>query len=362
MDNLIKVSVIIPVYNGKKFLENCLNILKNQDFKYKFEIILVNDASTDGFENYSKNIKIDNLKIYNFEKNRGQSAARNFGVKKSSGKYIFFMDVDDSISKNSLSSLYEFTLEDDYDYIFSDFQRIEDFQNQRVDKYNYDLDCVFSRNDIVKGMERELYDPTLGHLGLFGCNGRLIKKKIIIDNNILFEENIRWLEDKTFAWDVLKYVKKAKYIRKQLYSYYVNPNVKSAIIDSLKKINSIEIVETILKHVKASFEFVDTPKSHLNKLLNQGLIFFSIQILVSISRSILLKKIDKSFGIQIRKKIIKEIISSSNVNQAIKHYKPSKEESHLIPIAIRLRSEKLLELACHLRAKKVINKRREGKN
>ena len=89
MDNLIKVSVIIPVYNGKKFLENCLNILKNQDFKYKFEIILVNDASTDGFENYSKNIKIDNLKIYNFEKNRGQSAARNFGVQKSSGKYIF---------------------------------------------------------------------------------------------------------------------------------------------------------------------------------------------------------------------------------------------------------------------------------
>ena len=52
-------------------------------------------------------------------------------VQKSSGKYIFFMDVDDSISKNSLSSLYEFTLEDDYDYIFSDFQRIEDFQNQR---------------------------------------------------------------------------------------------------------------------------------------------------------------------------------------------------------------------------------------
>ena len=233
MDNQIKVSVIIPVYNGKKFLENCLNILKNQDFEYKFEIILVNDASTDNFENYSKNINIDNLKIYNFVKNRGQSAARNFGVQKSSGKYIFFMDVDDLISKNSLSSLYKFTLEDDYDYIFSDFQRIEDFQNQRVNKYNYDSDYVFSRNDIVKGMERELYDPTLGHLGLFGCNGRLIKRKIIIDNNILFEENIRWLEDKTFAWDVLKYVKKAKYIRKQLYSYYVNPNVKSAIIDRL---------------------------------------------------------------------------------------------------------------------------------
>ena len=92
-------------------------------------------------------------------------------------------------------------------------------------------------------MERELYDPTLGHLGLFGCNGRLIKKKIIIDNNILFEENIRWLEDKTFAWDVLKYVKKAKYIRKQLYSYYVNPNVKSAIIDSLKKLIQLKLLK-----------------------------------------------------------------------------------------------------------------------
>ena len=66
------------------------------------------------------------------------------------------MDVDDSISKNSLSSLYEFTLEDDYDYIFSDFQRIEDFQNQRVDKYNYDL-IVFFLGMILLKVWKESY-------------------------------------------------------------------------------------------------------------------------------------------------------------------------------------------------------------
>ena len=362
MENQIKISVIIPVYNGKNFLKNCLNILKSQDFQYQFEVIVINDASNDGFEIFSKNINMENLKIFNFEKNQGQSAARNYGVKKSLGEYIFFMDVDDVITNNSLSTLFKSTFEDDYDYIFSDFQRIEGSKNQRMNKYNYSDDRIFKAEDILKGMERELYDPTLGHLGLFGCNGRLIKRKIIQENNILFEEKIRWLEDKTFAWDVLKHVKKAKYIRKQLYCYYVNPNVRSAIINSLEKANSVELVSIILNHIKSSFKFMGVPKSRMDKLLKQGLIFFSIQILVSLSRSIALKKIDKNFGSQIRKKIINELILSLEIKDAIKYYKPSKDESIFIPIAIRLRSRIFIELACDFRAKSVIKKRRKGEN
>ena len=249
------ISVIIPIFNGKKYLLNCLNFLKEQNFQKEFEIILVNDASTDNFHKILKNIEIKNLKVFNFDQNKGQSAARNFGIKKSTGKYIFFMDVDDEISKNSLNILFETAEKEKCDYIFSDFQRIENLKNQRVDKYNYNFDMVFFKNDIISAMERELYDPTLGHLGLFGCNGRLIRRKILIDNNILFDENIRWLEDKIFAWNVLKHVQKAKYVKKQLYSYFVNPNVKSAIVQSLSNVNSIELLEIILSHIKKSFLF-----------------------------------------------------------------------------------------------------------
>ena len=101
------ISVLIPIFNGKNYLLNCLNFLKEQNFHKEFEIILVNDASTDNFHQVLENIEIKNLKVFNFNQNKGQSAARNFGIKKSSGKYIFFMDVDDQISKNSLNILFE---------------------------------------------------------------------------------------------------------------------------------------------------------------------------------------------------------------------------------------------------------------
>ncbi len=356
------ISVVIPIFNGKNYLLNCLNFLKEQNFHKEFEIILVNDASTDNFHQVLENIEIKNLKVFNFNQNKGQSAARNFGIKKSSGKYIFFMDVDDQISKNSLNILFEMAEKEDCDYVFSDFQRIENLKNQRTDKFNYTGDLVFFKNDIISAMERELYDPTLGHLGLFGCNGRLIKRKLLVENDILFDENIRWLEDKIFAWNVLKHVQKAKYVRKQLYSYFVNPNVKSAIVQSLSSANSIELLEIILNHIKKSLKFVGLKDDRIEKLYNQGLIFFSIQILVSLSRSISLKKIDMDYGLKIRKRIIKEIIYYPKVRDAIKFYKTSKEESYLIPFALKIGFPYFLELACNLRTRQVIKKRRLGKN
>tara|TARA_B100001093_G_C26837643_1_gene1019086 strand:- start:1211 stop:2305 length:1095 start_codon:yes stop_codon:yes gene_type:complete len=356
------ISVVIPVYNGKDYLLNCLNLLTEQDFQKEFEIILVNDASSDSFHQILKNVEIKNLKIFNFEKNKGQSAARNFGIKEASGKYIFFMDVDDQISKNSFNILFETAEKENFDYVFSDFQRIENSKNQRTDKYNYAEDLVFFKNDIIFAMERELYDPTLGHLGLFGCNGRLIRRKLLVDNNILFDENIRWLEDKIFAWNVLKHVQKAKYVREQLYSYFVNPSVKSAIVQSLSSVNSVELLEIILNHIKKSLKFVGLKDDQIKKLYNQGLIFFSIQILVSLSRSISLKKINNDYGLKVRKKIIKEIIYFPKVRNAIKFYKPSKEESQLIPIALKIGIPYFLELACNFRARQVIKKRRLGKN
>ena len=109
-------------------------------------------------------------------------------------------------------------------------------------------------------------------------------------------------------------------------------------------------------------EFIGLSEEKITKLTNQGLIFFSIQILVSISRSISLSKIQINEGIKIRKKIINEIINNFDVNKAVKFYKRSSEESILIPLAIRIRSAFLLEMACNFRAKKVIKKRRLGKD
>jgi glycosyltransferase involved in cell wall biosynthesis len=228
MLNQIAVSVIIPVYNAESHIKNCLNVIINQNFKEPIEIIIVDDASTDNSSAIIGEYNLPNLKLYKLEKNLGQSAARNKGLEKAKGEYIYFMDVDDFIHPDSLEILYSFAKKDNCDFVFSDFKRIVNNKNQRTDTYNYETDKIFYRDDLLKNMQKEIHNPSLGHLGLFGCNGRLIRNSIIKENNIRFIEELRYFEDKTFGWDLFGNIKNAQYIRKQLYSYYVYPNVSSA--------------------------------------------------------------------------------------------------------------------------------------
>ena len=113
---------------------------------------------------------------------------------------------------------------------------------------------VFDNNSITKAMLRELHDPSLGHLGLFGYNGRLIKRSIIIDNNVFFEEKLRFLEDKSFCWNVLSFCQSARYLHKQLYSYCVYPNVNTAVTESLSHGFSLKSIKLIVYHVTNSLK------------------------------------------------------------------------------------------------------------
>lgn len=357
----INVSIIIPVFNGEIHINNCVNSIIDQDFKKNYEIIFINDASTDKSLKIIKEYRIPNLKVFSLSSNSGQSAARNLGIKEASGEYVFFMDVDDKIEKNTLSILFNEAIENNYDFVCSDFKRIENLVNQRENTYNYPENKVFNNEEIISAMNNELHDPTLGHLGLFGCNGRLIRRSILIQNNIFFEEKLRWLEDKTFCWDVLSHVKSAKYIKQQLYSYFVYPEVQTAVIDSLLRGFPLDYIKLIVQHIRVALKRMNLSNDQIQNLCHQGLIFFCIQALISISRSIVLNKIDKKKGKLIRKGIIKEILEDKDVVIAIKKYKPSNKESRWVPKAIALNSSLLVELACTKRAKDVVGLRRKGK-
>lgn len=106
-DNNIFISIIIPVFNTEEYLGKCLKSCLMQNIPYdKYEMIIVNDGSTDNsckiIEKYKK--KYSNIHIIN-QKNMGLSEARNNGLKIAKGKYIWFVDSDDSIDNNSLSIL-----------------------------------------------------------------------------------------------------------------------------------------------------------------------------------------------------------------------------------------------------------------
>ena len=105
---MVKFSIIIPVYNSEQYLEECLDSVLNQTFE-DFEVICIDDGSTDDskaiLEDYAN--KDSRIKIYSQE-NKGQGAARNYGMELAEGKYINFLDSDDYLTPNTLKSVHDF--------------------------------------------------------------------------------------------------------------------------------------------------------------------------------------------------------------------------------------------------------------
>lgn len=100
-----KVSLIVPIFNSQNYIDKCISSIVDQTYK-NIEIILINDGSTDNsMEICNKWLKLDErIKIYN-NTNHGVSYSRNFGIKKSTGYYVTFVDSDDIVSKYFIENL-----------------------------------------------------------------------------------------------------------------------------------------------------------------------------------------------------------------------------------------------------------------
>ena len=116
----MKVSVIVPVYNVEKYIKKCLNSLVNQTLD-EVEIVVVNDGSPDNsqkiIDEYTKKYK--NIKSY-VKENGGLSDARNYGIKRATGKYISFVDSDDYIRKDMLEKMYNYAIQKNFDVVVCD--------------------------------------------------------------------------------------------------------------------------------------------------------------------------------------------------------------------------------------------------
>lgn len=108
-DDGYDLSLIIPCYNSEKYIDECLNSIINNSSKHKIQIICINDGSTDNtlakLNNYAD--KFDNVEIVDIKKNQGQSHAKNIGLQKAFGRYIYFVDSDDKLAKNGIDKIIE---------------------------------------------------------------------------------------------------------------------------------------------------------------------------------------------------------------------------------------------------------------
>ena len=105
------ISVVVNVFNGEKYIKKCLDSIINQTYK-NIEILIVNDGSTDKTLEVCKSIKDKRIRIID-QKNIGISLSRNVGMDNSKGDYIFFVDSDDFIEKDTIEYLYNLCKKED---------------------------------------------------------------------------------------------------------------------------------------------------------------------------------------------------------------------------------------------------------
>ena len=355
------ISVIVPFYNAECFLTESLNSLVAQSFNLPFEIIMVDDCSSDSSLSVVKTFNQSYIKVFSLSSNSGPAAARNFGLQKAQGNYVFFLDADDTIEPDTLSSLYKSASEANTDLVFCDSKWIENNKNQRLNIFSFPKDTDISKSELTTMMQDRLHNPV--YMGaLLSFKAKLINRSIIVKNKLIFEEELRYLEDEIFMWNVLAFVESAKYLRKQLYNYYVHPTINTAVSESLNLGFPISKFKIIRSHIQKSFFHRGCSSQTITRLGDQALIYFIVNVLISHSKSILLGKISQDKGIKCRRQIIDSILSDKEVFSALKKYVRSKKESYWILFAIRFKLPKLLEIVCSKRAQKILNIRKSANN
>jgi glycosyltransferase involved in cell wall biosynthesis len=229
----MEISIIVPVYNTEKYIEKCIASLIQQNFS-SYEILLINDSSPDNsqliIDKYKK--KYPHLIKSFIKKNGGLSDARNFGLMKATGKYILFVDSDDYIKENSLSSLYTIMEKKSLDILVFDFIKVynEIFIHEKSMNNNSILDYILSTPN--------------------ACN-KMFKRSLFLDNNIFFPNKI-WYEDLAIIPGFAKFTQKIDYLDEGIY-FYVNRtnsimNQKSYNNKFLDIIKSIQNLDTLLRN------------------------------------------------------------------------------------------------------------------
>lgn len=220
---MIYFSLVLPVYNVKPYIKRCVNSILEQKFE-NYEVILVDDGSTDGSSEICDQFQEISGKIRVFhKKNGGLADARNYGMNEARGKYIIFIDSDDWISKNMLPFLYDHLEKNNVEVLKYGFQRVRDgVYGERI--HSYFEEGIYDR----KKIESDILPWIVGPEILFDYKKNPIKSAwahvYLLDflkkNNVKFISEREILnEDYLFNLNVMVYAKSLEVCHEILYYY-----------------------------------------------------------------------------------------------------------------------------------------------
>lgn len=268
------ISIIVPIYNGEKWIERCILSILNQSYN-NIELLLIDDCSTDASwlicEKYCSQKKntIKTIRLFSMDKNSGVSAARNLGVSEAKGEYICFVDADDVLHKDFVLILYSLLKKTNSDIAICKVKEFRDISKINVNKnMNQEIqyECV-QRDELL----RRGY-TCMPHI-TSTVWARILKRDIM--GNLFFPRGIRF-EDTAISYKVLDRIEKGIIVDNALYFYFQH---EDSFMTQLKKMEDIDKqIDQLSKVQDDIFEYWKNKKEsemfelsmcrHLNWLIN----------------------------------------------------------------------------------------------
>lgn len=193
------ISIVVPIYNASNYILNLISDIQGQTY-FNWELLLIDDGSQDDSYNICKNASTHDIRIKVFhQENQGPSAARNLGIDKASGEWITFIDADDRIFDDFLSSIVAVSHgETEIDLIYAGYIVATSTSN---DVYTYNTKVYYGYEEVKKLISTSNI--------LHRCSpwGKLFRRNLMIENNIKFDVDLTHSEDRLFLYNYLVYVR-----------------------------------------------------------------------------------------------------------------------------------------------------------
>ena len=219
-----KVSVIIPIYNVEKYLRDCLDSVLAQTL-HDIECICIDDGSTDRSREIAEEyVKKDSRFQLYCKTNGGLSSARNYGLAKALGKYVYFLDSDDSITSDALETLYMKAENNNLDIILFDAKTV--YENDKLKALLPEYETAYERRGFYKGVYSggNIFIKLISNRDfIMSACLQFIRRSYLQEQELLFYEGILY-EDNLFTFKNLLNAERVEYLDKKLYRRRMREN------------------------------------------------------------------------------------------------------------------------------------------
>lgn len=265
---MCKASIVIPAYNAQSYIEQTISSILNQSFQ-DFEIIIIDDGSTDSTESSVKAINDHRIKYIKQKNSGGPAGPRNLGLKESKGEYVFIFDADDIMLPEKLYlSIEALDSHPDADLLFTNFSTIDEYGNELKENFLEEYETLWNllgdKSKYSAVIEPESICSALVRVNFIGTSSVVLRKKALRPTD-LFNESLRNSDDRLF-WILFAKNHKFLFLNEVLHKYRILKNSISnqgfirrgpSKIHALKivrdNLNTPELIEIVNRQISIDY-------------------------------------------------------------------------------------------------------------